>query len=76
MRRLLDQDLSGLSPRDLSIMRNEIFARHSYVFNDPVLKRYFLQQPWYTPRHRNSYSLLTEIEKANLARILSFEKPP
>jgi serine/threonine-protein kinase len=31
-------------------MRNEIYARHGWVFNRHDLRRYFESQPWYRPK--------------------------
>lgn len=33
----------------LRLARNEIFARHGYVFEDPELAEYFESMSWYTP---------------------------
>jgi len=35
------------SKLDLKIMRNEIYARHGYVFKDTELRNYFEKQSWY-----------------------------
>ena len=36
-------------------MRNEIYARHGRVFDDPSsLQNYFSAQPWYRPKGDNS----------------------
>lgn len=28
--------------------RNEIYARHGYIFNDAEIRAYFEKKPWYT----------------------------
>ncbi|NNN06691.1 MAG: YARHG domain-containing protein [Elusimicrobia bacterium] len=33
----------------LRLKRNEVYARHGYVFRDPVMKRFFQSRRWYTP---------------------------
>ena len=72
--RYLDMsDLEGKSPEELKIMRNEIFARHGLKFTTEAMKTYFAVQDWYTPQYNNVDSMLTDIEKANVAFIQSRE---
>jgi hypothetical protein len=59
---------------ELKIMRNEIFARHGYIFKTDDLKSYFGKQSWYTPQRVNVDNLLSNIEKKNIATIKSAEK--
>lgn len=42
-------DLSDKSPVQLWLLRNEIFARNGYLFEDAVLRGYFDQFKWYQP---------------------------
>jgi hypothetical protein len=49
-RLLGEQDLKGLSPLELRIARNEIFARRGRFFVDRILADYFSQFSWYHPR--------------------------
>lgn len=42
-------DLSKLSYEDLRLLRNEIFARNGYLFNDAFLRGYFNRFNWYMP---------------------------
>lgn len=71
-RYLTEADMNGKSRWDLRIMRNEIFARHGYVFETDI-KEYFNRQSWYVPKSRNVDSQLTEIEKQNIDFIKSHE---
>jgi hypothetical protein len=49
-KRLLREDeLKGLSPTELRVARNEIFARHGRFFVDQNLANYFSQFSWYHP---------------------------
>jgi hypothetical protein len=68
-------DLLDLSTEDLRLMRNEIYARHGYVFNDPYLQGYFSGQPWYLPKGSDSQveAELNPIEKRNIDIIHSRE---
>ncbi|AWI05302.1 YARHG domain-containing protein [Clostridium drakei] len=45
-RPITKNDLKGLSKKQLQLARNEIFARHGYVFGEPF-KSYFKSKSWY-----------------------------
>lgn len=47
-RYLTNDDLVGLSSEELMYARNEIYARHGYIFNDAEIRAYFEKKPWYT----------------------------
>lgn len=47
-RYLTNDDLEGLSSEELMYARNEIYARHEYIFNDAEIRAYFEKKPWYT----------------------------
>ena len=66
-------DLQGLSKSDLKIMRNEIFARHGYIFQTQAMKSYFQQQSWYMPKYSNVTSMLTSVEMKNVELIKRYE---
>lgn len=44
-----EMNLSGYSIVELWLLRNEIFARNGYLFDDAVLRGYFNQFKWYQP---------------------------
>ncbi|HIS61603.1 MAG TPA: YARHG domain-containing protein [Candidatus Scybalomonas excrementigallinarum] len=70
-------EISQLSSKDLRIARNEIFARHSYVFNDETLNNYFSQFSWYIPTGLSSKEIensLNEFEKYNVELIKECEE--
>lgn len=66
-------DLAGFSASDLKLIRNEIFARHSYIFKNSRIQSYFADQQWYTPKYTEVFSRLTETEKANIELIRQVE---
>ncbi len=72
-RRLRRADIRGKSKRALRLMRNEIYARHGYIFSDPNLKRYFGNQPWYSGNTTDAtkvyYRRLSQIERDNVKLI-------
>ena len=39
-----ENDLSGLDSWDLKVFRNEIYARHGYIFNTSEMVNYFSKQ--------------------------------
>lgn len=72
-RYLSSSELAGVSKYSLRIMRNEIFARHGYIFKTDEMRNHFFNQSWYIPLYDNVDGLLTPIEKANINLIKSFE---
>ena len=72
-RQLRVSDMGGLTSWDLKVMRNEIFARHGYIFKTNEMKYYFNQQDWYYPKFNDVGSRLTALEKKNIKFIQSYE---
>ena len=66
-------DLRGYSKRELKIMRNEIFARHGYIFKTADMKNHFASKSWYTPRYNDVNNMLTDVEIQNIKLIQSME---
>ena len=73
-RYLSASDLSGLSLYDLKIMRNEIFARHGYIFKTDDMRNHFESQSWYSGRYSNVENMLSDIEKSNVNFIKQYER--
>lgn len=74
-RLLTEEDIKGFSKSNLSIMRNEIFARHGYIFQDPMLQEHFSQMPWYTPQQDDiSQITLSSVEQNNVLFIQRYEQ--
>ncbi len=71
-------DLYGLNKSDLEIMRNEIYARHGWIFKRADLQKYFSAQSWYRPGSEGDndsiYGILNPVEKLNAENLLSYEK--
>ncbi|MDH7445630.1 YARHG domain-containing protein [Aquimarina sp. 2201CG14-23] len=60
-------DIAKNTLYDLQLLRNEIFARHQYVFKDARLLEYFQEYLWYQPDHNNPAKVtLNSIENANI----------
>ncbi|HEV3410821.1 MAG TPA: YARHG domain-containing protein [Puia sp.] len=66
---LTDDIFEFLDPFEIRRLRNEIYARHGYIFKTPDMKFYFAAQPWYQPRFDNVDDQLTDLEKFNLLLI-------
>lgn len=56
--------IQQLDVKKLKLMRNEIYARHGYIFKDSELQKYFSQKIWYRPdsdfesENLNNYEVL------------------
>ena len=71
---LSQSQVSRLSDYQLGIARNEIYARHGYIFKLDRFKSYFESQSWYVPRYSDVSSIsLNEIETYNVALIKAEE---
>lgn len=73
-RLLTENEISNMSQQELRIMRNEIYARHGFIFHKEDMKQYFGSQTWYKALYTNVNNLLTEIEKKNIVFIRRYEK--
>lgn len=72
--RLLEQDeLRYLSDWELTLARNEIFARHGRIFQDPLLRAYFSVRTWYRADPTYTEGRLTRTERANVDRIAAWQ---
>lgn len=75
-RRLTYADIAGLSKWQLSIARNEIYARNGRMFSDPDIRAYFEAQSWYygyiAPENFTT-SMLSATEQYNVEFIKSYE---
>jgi len=66
--------LADKSLTELRFMRNEIFARHGYIFKSEDLNAYFSDKSWYSPIRSDVTKLLTEIDKYNIQLIKKKEQ--
>jgi hypothetical protein len=72
VRLLKDADLQ-VPLGQLQYMRNEIYARHGYAFQNKNWATTFSQYDWYMPCYTNVDTRLTQIEKENIKRIKMVE---
>jgi len=68
------KDLDDLSPRDLKLLRNTIFARKGRPFETPLVKGHFKTVQWYVADAKYSDKLLTDVDKKNVKLIQSLER--
>lgn len=73
-RLLNEDDLKGMSKKELRLMRNEIMARHGYTFASNDLKKHFEKELWYFPLFRDVSKNLSDIENKNVTFIQQHEK--
>jgi hypothetical protein len=73
--KVLLTELDLINAEDWSLLRNEIYACHGYIFENKNLTNYFLEAGWgYKPVHKKVDNLLNPIEKKNIAFIAQHEK--
>lgn len=74
---LTESDLQGKSAWDLTVMRNEPYARHGLKFRREDLLRHFKKESWYSPNSSDAnqvHDRLTETEKRNVAFIRDYQE--
>ena len=72
-------EIAQLSTYDLYIARNEIPARHGYIFTNQDLRSYFGSKNWYHgtltgEQFRKREGILNRTEEENVSTILALEK--
>src|SRR5215472_17583683 len=72
-RPITDDDLIGRSLRELTLMRNTIYARAGNPFRKKWLNDYFSAQPWYHPLAQMDQSKLTPLDRKNAEIIAEFD---
>jgi hypothetical protein len=73
-KKVIGEDLIELSPWELKVARNEIYARHGRPFVSKDLSCYFARQSWYTEDAAYTDARLSPLETANAVFILNYEK--
>jgi hypothetical protein len=66
--------LLGKSRKQLKEMRNEIFARHGYIFMDAELSKLFSGKSWYKPKKEFAVSMISKVEKETIDEIRKIEE--
>lgn len=71
---IAEAELISLTPWELKVARNEIYARHGRPFVHKDLQCYFKTKSWYTINPNYSDSMLTAIDNKNVATIQAYEE--
>ena len=74
---LSEEDIEGLSAKELRLARNEIYARHGRKFKDKTLQKYFDEKSWYEGEYEPDEfqeTWLSLLERKNAAFLLAKEK--
>jgi hypothetical protein len=66
-------DLNGRTLRELSLMRNTIYARAGNKFRKKWLNDYFSAQPWYRPLDKIDEAKVTALDRRNAEVIAKFD---
>ncbi len=69
--------LEGWSARELTVLRNEPFARRGYIFRRSDLNNIFSRFSWYVPRTRDLPAVqqtLTSLEKRNVDFVRNYQR--
>ncbi len=69
-------ELKEFSADKLFLAKNEIYARHGCIFNDPTLQEYFYSMEWYRPSQSMltfDYNKLNSVERNNISLIEVYE---
>ncbi|MDT5296575.1 MAG: eukaryotic-like serine/threonine-protein kinase [Acidobacteriota bacterium] len=70
---LTGADLAGLTPAQLRLLRNTVYARYGRVFQSGDLQQYFQSRPWYHPRPDFNERALGTNDRANAELAQAFE---
>lgn len=67
-------DYSDFSWKDLCYAKNEIYARHGYIFKSTELQEYFDSQPWYKKNKKYTQNpTLSDVELKNVETLRQAE---
>jgi hypothetical protein len=66
--------MEKMTLKELSIARNEIYARHGFPFKSKVLQQFFATKPYYRRAHSTAEPAFNPIERQNLWLIRKMER--
>ncbi len=69
---LTEQDLHGMTEHQVCMARNEIYARHGYIFQTEKYNEYFENFSWYRPT-TTVLPALSSVEIQNVNMIIAYE---
>ena len=72
------EELSGLSAQEIRLAKNELYARHGWIFKSADLQDYFNSKSWYhgtvEPDDFDDTAVFNKYELANRDFIIEYEK--
>jgi hypothetical protein len=71
---IIDYVLADKSCFELKVMRNEIYARHGYIFKTTDMRIYFSRQSWYRPLYADVSGLLSKEEERDARQLKQYER--
>ena len=72
-RPITEEDLRGRSLRELSLLRNTIYARQGNEFRRPWLAEHFKAQTWYKPSHKPDQVETPKLDRENAEKIGEYD---
>ena len=75
-RKIYPAELNNLSAEQMNLARNEIYARHGYIFKKKELRDYFSQFAWYNPRYTDVQKMLSKVEVYNVELLYNLCRSP
>lgn len=75
-RLLTEEYLNSKSNNEIDLIRNEIYARHGYIFQMEEFYNYFIQKSWYRPVESDMnkvYESFNQTEKQNIEILSKYQ---
>ena len=69
-----ESDLYSLTAKELTYLRNSVYAKHGYIFNSQELNDYFKLFSWYSPNPNVTESILDNMERTNVNFIKNYQE--
>lgn len=66
-------EVANLLPEEIEMIRNEIYARHGYSFQNLKIRRIFDAKDWYIPMSVDIRDQLSELEAVNIDMLYNYE---
>ena len=73
VRELTEEDLYGFTAKELTYLRNNVYARHGYIFNSQELTEYYSQYSEYVQNPDFSVEEFSSVEKHNVDFIRDYQ---
>ncbi len=71
--RLSDFQVASLNAHELMLLRNAIYAKYGYTFDNETILDHFEQFDWFEPRSNDVSELLNDTDQWNIDLILFYE---